>query len=62
MLHAIRQQIGDQRFFAMAAAWVQEHRNTTQDRASFTKFVNGFTGHDFTPLINAWLDSPTTPA
>jgi len=62
MLHAIRQQIGDQRFFAMAAAWVQEHRNTTQDRASFTRFVNGFTGHDFTPLINAWLDSPTTPA
>jgi aminopeptidase N len=62
MLHAIRQQIGDSQFFAMAREWVQGHRNTTQDRISFTRFVNDFTGRDFTPLINAWLDSPTTPA
>ncbi len=62
MLHAIRQRVGDDRFFAMAREWVQKHRNTTQDRTSFTKFVNDFTGQDFTPLINAWLDSTTTPA
>jgi aminopeptidase N len=62
MLHAIRQQIGDERFFAMATDWVQKHKNTTQDRASFTEFVNEFTGRDFTAVIDAWLDSPTTPA
>jgi aminopeptidase N len=62
MLHAIRQQIGDTQFFAMAREWVQKHRNTTQDRASFTSFVNDFTGRDFTSLIDVWLDSATTPA
>jgi aminopeptidase N len=61
MLRQLDQALGDQRFFAMGAAWAQQHRGTNQTRASFTAFVNRFTGHDFTPLINAWLDSPTTP-
>jgi aminopeptidase N len=62
MLHEIRRQVGDRMFFAMARDWVQTNRDTTQDRASFTAFVNKQTGRDLTPLINAWLDSPTTPA
>ncbi|WP_049562481.1 M1 family metallopeptidase [Nonomuraea sp. SBT364] len=61
MLHEIRKQIGDERFFAMTRAWVQEHRNTGQDRASFTAWVNHHTGTDFTALIDAWLDSRTSP-
>ena len=62
MLHEIRRQIGDREFFAMARDWVQTNRDTNQDRASFTAFVNKHTGRDLTPLINAWLDSPTTPS
>ncbi|MEU8249702.1 M1 family metallopeptidase [Nonomuraea sp. NPDC048916] len=61
MLHEIRKRIGDKRFFAMTRAWVQEHRNTGQDRASFTTWVNQHTGEDFTELIDAWLDSRTSP-
>ncbi|WP_165969994.1 M1 family metallopeptidase, partial [Nonomuraea terrae] len=61
MLHEIRKRLGDRRFFAMLRAWVQEHRNTTQDRASFTKWIKEHTGRDFTELIDTWLDSPTTP-
>lgn len=61
MLHEIRRQVGDREFFALAKDWVQTNRDTTQDRASFTAFVNKHTGRDLTPLINAWLDSPTTP-
>lgn len=61
MLRQLDQALGDKRFFAMGAAWAQQHRNTNQTRASFTAFVNQYTGHDFTQLINAWLDSPTTP-
>src|SRR5262245_31130565 len=62
MLHEIRRQVGDREFFALAKDWVQTNPDTTQDRASFIAFVNKHTGRDFTSLINAWLDSPTTPA
>jgi aminopeptidase N len=61
LLHLIHQSIGDQRFFALGRDWVQTQRNTSVDRAEFTAFVNKHTGRDFTSLINAWLDSPTTP-
>jgi aminopeptidase N len=61
MLHSIRQQIGDAKFFPMMRDWVGQHRYTNQDRASFLAYLNQYTGHDFTALVNAWLDSPTTP-
>ncbi|MGC4892890.1 M1 family metallopeptidase [Micromonospora sp. DT31] len=61
MLHEIHKQLGDKAFFALARAWVQEQRNTQQDRASFIAFVNKQTGRDFTKLIDTWLDSKTTP-
>ncbi|MFG1942187.1 M1 family metallopeptidase [Nonomuraea sp. NPDC048826] len=61
MLHEIRKRIGDDRFFAMTRAWAQEHRHTSQDRASFTAWINEHTGEDLTELIDAWLDSRTSP-
>ncbi|SCG40513.1 M1 family metallopeptidase [Micromonospora humi] len=61
MLREIHRQVGDKTFFALARAWVQEQRNTQQDRASFIAFLNERTGRDFTKLVNAWLDSKTTP-
>ena len=62
MLKELNDALGDRRFFALATAWVQTQRNTQQTRASFTAFVNRHTGQNFTGLLNAWLDSPTTPA
>jgi aminopeptidase N len=62
MLKELNDALGDKKFFALATAWVEKNRNTSQDRASFTAFVNQQTGRDFTELIDAWLDSPTTPA
>ncbi|GAA3456236.1 M1 family metallopeptidase [Dactylosporangium matsuzakiense] len=61
MLHQIHKKLGDAAFFALAKDWVQQQRGTAQDRAAFIAFVNKHTGQDFTQLINAWLDSPTTP-
>ncbi|MFB9239337.1 M1 family metallopeptidase [Plantactinospora siamensis] len=61
MLRQLNKALGDQKFFALARAWVAEQRNTQQTRASFIAFVNKNTGRNFTGLINAWLDSPTTP-
>jgi aminopeptidase N len=61
MLRQIHRAVGDKVFFDLARAWVQEHRNSQQDRAAFVAFVNQRTGRDFTRLIDTWLDSPTTP-
>jgi aminopeptidase N len=61
MLRQIHKKLSDKRFFAFARAWVQQQRNTQQDRASFIAFVNKHTGQNFTKLINAWLDSKSTP-
>ncbi|MEW9555898.1 M1 family metallopeptidase [Nonomuraea sp. NPDC050783] len=61
MLHEIRNRLGERRFLAMLRAWPQEHRDTTQDRASFTAWINRHTGENLTRLIGAWLDSESTP-
>jgi aminopeptidase N len=62
MLHQIRKQVGDKKFFAMLRGWVRKNRGTNQDRAAFTAWVRQSTGKDLTALINRWLDSKTTPA
>ena len=62
MLHEIRKVIGDKKFFAMMRDWAQQHRNVEVDRAQFTSWLNRYTGRNLTPLVNRWLDSPTTPA
>ncbi|MGH3658071.1 MAG: M1 family metallopeptidase [Micromonosporaceae bacterium] len=62
MLHEIREKIGDRTFFRMVRDWVQRQRHTHQDRASFTRFVTDYGGDELKPIIDAWLDSPTTPS
>jgi aminopeptidase N len=62
MLREIHRAVGDDAFFAFARDWVQTQLNHQVDRAGFIEFVNQHTGRDLTALINAWLDSPTTPA
>jgi aminopeptidase N len=61
LLQAIHDRIGDSAFLALLRDWAQEHRDRTVDRLQFVAFVNRHTGQDLTALINAWLDSPTTP-
>jgi len=62
LLREIQRTVGDQAFFAFARDWAQTQRNQSVDRAGFVRFLNQHTGHDFTALVDAWLDSPTTPA
>lgn len=61
LLHEIRGTIGDRRFFALLRAWVQQHRNVEADRRVFTSWLERHTGRDLAPLVDRWLDSPTTP-
>jgi aminopeptidase N len=61
LLQAIDDRVGDDAFIALLRDWVQDHRDGNVDRAMFTAYANKHTGQDLTALINAWLDSPTTP-
>jgi aminopeptidase N len=62
MLDRIRARIGDARFAALLRDWPQQHRNSNQDRAGFTAWLNGYAGQDLTALVDAWLDGATTPS
>ncbi|MEP6665397.1 MAG: M1 family metallopeptidase [Nocardioidaceae bacterium] len=61
MLDQIRQQVGDRPFEDLVRAWPAEHANENVDRTTFTRWINATTKHDFTPLIDNWLDSAHTP-
>ena len=61
MLHEIRGAMGEAAFASFLRDWVQAQRNRPVDRGVFTAFVNRYADRDLTPLIRAWLDSPTTP-
>lgn len=62
MLNELRHRLGDNAFLALLRDWVQQHRDSSADRAEFTAFASQHAGTDLKPLIDAWLDSPTTPA
>ncbi len=61
MLHELRGVLGDPAFFAMLHDWAQHHVNTQQDRESFTTWLDAYTGRKLSPIVDKWLDSPTTP-
>ncbi|MBS2554156.1 M1 family metallopeptidase [Catenulispora sp. NL8] len=61
MLNGLRHALGDAAFYRLLSDWVHQNQGTNQDRNTFEAFVDAHTGRDFTPYINAWLDSPTTP-
>ena len=62
MLLELQQQLGDRAFVSLLRDWIQQHRGTNQDRASFIAYANQHTGKDLTAFITTWLDSPTTPS
>lgn len=62
MLNGLRDALGDAAFFQLFNDWAHQHAGTNQDRNTFVAFVDAKTGRNFSAYINAWLDSPTTPA
>ncbi|GAA1769155.1 M1 family metallopeptidase [Luedemannella helvata] len=60
MLYAFRRQIGATAVDKLLRDWVQTQRNQPVDRETFTAFVQQ-RHPDLVPVMNEWLDSPTTP-
>jgi aminopeptidase N len=61
MLDEIRNTIGDDAFFDALKAWPAEHEFGNANRDDYIKWLSDRTGTDLRPLIEKWLNSPTTP-
>lgn len=61
-LHALRQVIGDDGFFALLRDWTARYRHATAVTDDFTELAAGYTTTPLHPLWKAWLFSTEVPA
>ncbi|MCX4691890.1 M1 family metallopeptidase [Streptomyces sp. NBC_01408] len=55
VLHRIRQEVGDEKFFALLRGWAADHRHGNADTADFTAYAERKTGHDLKKVWDVWL-------
>jgi aminopeptidase N len=60
-LEAIRQAVGDEKFFASLRAWTTEHRWDNGDTAQFIRTVDRVSGQRIDELARIWLFTPGRP-
>jgi aminopeptidase N len=61
-LHALRREVGDERFFRLVRGWTAEHRHGTVTTAAFTALAERHAGRSLAGLFGAWLHSAPLPA
>ena len=57
ILAQIRDDVGDDAFWALAAKWVSDNMNRNVTREEFRAFLEAETGTDYGPLFATWLDN-----
>lgn len=55
VLHRIRQEVGDEKFFALVRGWAADHRHGNASTADFTAYAQKKTGHDLKKVWDVWL-------
>jgi aminopeptidase N len=60
-LHALRNQLGDDSFFALLRDWTQRYRHGTVVTDDFTGLAANYAGDSLRPLWQAWLYSTDVP-
>lgn len=55
VLHRIRQEVGDEKFFALLRGWAADHRHGNASTADFTAYAQEKTGHDLKKVWDVWL-------
>ncbi|MGW0392303.1 M1 family metallopeptidase [Streptomyces sp. NPDC003042] len=64
VLHRIRQEVGDEKFFDLLRGWAADHRHGNASTADFTAYAQQRTGHDLKKVWDVWLYGerrPTAP-
>ncbi|MBY5163905.1 M1 family metallopeptidase [Salsipaludibacter albus] len=60
-LHALRTEIGDEDFFALAKEWVVRYGGGTASTNDFRALAEEVSGQDLDQLFDVWLDTPSRP-
>ncbi|GAA2968499.1 M1 family metallopeptidase [Actinokineospora diospyrosa] len=60
-VHALRKQLGDEKFFALLKRWTSEHRDGNASWADFAATVNEVAGTDLGPFLDAWFHQAGKP-
>ncbi len=60
-LHALRQTVGDDRFFAILRSWVAEHAGGSATTDDFIDHASKVAGEDLTGLFMTWLSGTSVP-
>ncbi|MFF4005663.1 M1 family metallopeptidase [Streptomyces sp. NPDC001717] len=55
VLHRIRQEVGDAKFFDLLRGWAVDHRHGNASTAEFTAYAEKRTGHDLKKVWDVWL-------
>ena len=61
-LQALREQVGDDAFFAILRGWIDEHRDSTASTDDFVALAEEVSGDELDDLFQAWLYDPELPA
>ncbi|MCO5992744.1 M1 family metallopeptidase [Actinoallomurus rhizosphaericola] len=60
-LHALRQKVGDAKFFAILRAWTSEHRHGNATTPQFIALAERVSGKDLGGFFHAWLYGKKRP-
>nr|WSX51178.1 M1 family metallopeptidase [Streptomyces sp. NBC_00974] len=61
VLQRIRQEVGDEKFFALLRGWAADHRHGNASTAEFTAYAQEKTGHDLKKVWDVWLYGKERP-
>jgi aminopeptidase N len=61
-LQALRNEIGDDAFFAILKGWPKEHAYGNASVADFQRYAEQVSGKPLAALFDAWLFQPVKPA
>ena len=60
-LHALRQQVGDEAFFAAAQLWVERYDDADATTEDFEAVYEEVSGQDLSAFFDVWLRTPEKP-
>lgn len=61
VLHALRQEVGDERFFAILQTWFTRFRYKSAGTEDFVAVASEVAQRDLGPFLTLWLDGSTLP-
>ncbi|MFD8857819.1 M1 family metallopeptidase [Streptomyces vinaceus] len=61
VLQRIRQEVGDEKFFALLRGWATDHKYGNASTADFTAYAERSTGHDLKKVWDVWLYGEDRP-